>query len=168
MKRYLEVGKIVSLHGIAGEVKVYPWCDSPKVLAKIKKLWFDAEGKQPVDVVCRTQNTMALCKIKGIDTPEQARTLINKVLYADRGDISLEEGRYFIEDLVGLKVIDADKGEAVGEVEDVLPAAASDIYSIRMNSGEVRLVPAVKQFVKSVDIEKREIVITPIAGLLYD
>ncbi len=163
----MEIGKIVTVHGIAGELKVYPWCDSPQVMEKIKTLYFDG-GKTPVKARCRAHGKMVLCKLEGVDTPEAARRYIERVLWADRGDIKLEEGQYFIADLIGLRAIDADSGKPLGELVDVLPSAAAPLYSIRTPAGEDRLVPAVKQFVGAVDLSAGTIEIKPIKGLLSD
>lgn len=168
MNEFLEIGKIVSLHGIAGEVKIYPWCDGPSVLSPLKRLYLDEDGSRPLDVRCRTHNTMALCKISGVDTPEAARAYINKVLYAARGDIKLPQGSHFIVDLIGLSAVHAETGETLGTLSDVLPGAANDLYEITTMLGEKRLVPAIAHFVKKTDVAEGKIYILPIKGLLED
>ena len=82
--QYLETGKIVSTHGIRGEVKVQPWADSPDFLLRFKTLYLD-RGARPMAVEqARVQKTMVLLKLKGIDTVEQAQAMRDQILYLDR------------------------------------------------------------------------------------
>ena len=107
-KKFLEIGKIVTTHGVVGEVKVYPWCDTPDFLTGFSTLYFH-KGKDPVLVQqARVHKNMVLLKLQGTDTLEAAQALRNQILYADRADMPLEEGEYFIQDLIGLTVVDAD------------------------------------------------------------
>lgn len=118
-KKFLEIGKIVTTHGVVGEVKVYPWCDTPDFLTGFSTLYFH-KGKDPVLVQqARVHKNMVLLKLQGTDTLEAAQALRNQILYADRADMPLEEGEYFIQDLIGLTVVDADTGEEYGTLSDV-------------------------------------------------
>ena len=95
-KKFLEIGKIVTTHGVMGEVKVYPWCDTPDFLTGFSTLYFH-KGKDPVAVQqARVHKNMVLLKLQGTDTLEAAQALRNQILYADRADMPLEEGEYFI------------------------------------------------------------------------
>lgn len=107
---------------------------------------------------------MVLIKLKGVDTPEAANALRNNIIYIDRGDVSLEEGAYFIQDLIGLTVKDADSGVIYGEVKDVLQTGANDVYEISGN-GRTYLVPAIEQVIIKTDIENSVILIRPLEGL---
>ena len=120
-KKFLENGKIVTTHGVMGEVKVYPWCDTPDFLTGFSTLYFH-KGKDPVAVQqARVHKNMVLLKLQGTDTLEAAQALRNQILYADRADMPLAEGEYFIQDLIGLTVVDADTGEEYGILSDVIP-----------------------------------------------
>ena len=111
MEQLLETGKIVSVHALKGEVKVEPWCDSPDFLAEFDELFLDGEW---VEVErARVQKNMVILKLRGVDTPEAAGKLVGKILYLDRDQVELEEGTYFVADLIGLKVVDADDPEKV-------------------------------------------------------
>ncbi|MBP1548296.1 MAG: 16S rRNA processing protein RimM, partial [Oscillospiraceae bacterium] len=110
MKKYLEIGKIVAVQGLKGEVRVEPWCDSAEFLCEFDRLYF-SKGETPVDVVrSRPHKNIVLMKLDGVDTPEDAQKLRGKILYMDRDDVELEEGCYFVQDLIGLEVVDADDG----------------------------------------------------------
>ena len=141
MKKMLESGKIVNIHGLNGEVKAAPWCDSPDFLCGFDILYLGREKNRVEVESARVHKNMVLIKLKGVDTPEAANALRNNIIYIDRGDVSLEEGAYFIQDLIGLTVKDADSGVIYGEVKDVLQTGANDVYEISGN-GRTYLVPA--------------------------
>ena len=109
-KQFLEIGKIVNTHGLGGVVKVMPWCDSAEFLCEFETLY---RGKQhlPMEIErASVQKNMALVKFKGVDTPEAANALRNTVLYMDRSDVELDDDTFFIQDLQGMHVVDADSG----------------------------------------------------------
>ncbi len=153
MKKYLEIGKIVAVQGLKGEVRAEPWCDSPEFLCEFDTLYFD-KGKTPLEVErSRPQKNIVIMKIKGTDTVEQAQLLRNKILYMDRDDVELEEGAYFVQDLIGLTVIDNDSGRDYGKICEVSFTGANDVYHIKDKDGTVRLIPAIPDVVKSTDTE---------------
>ena len=132
-KPFLEAGQIVGTHGVRGEVRVQPWCDSPEVFASLKTLYWDAAGTQPVRVKSRVHKNLALAKIEGVDTVQDAALLRGRILYLDRRDLDLGD-RYFIQDLVGLAVVDAESGTVYGELTDVSNNGANDTYRCNTSS----------------------------------
>ena len=112
-KPFLEAGQIVGTHGVRGEVRVQSWCDSPEIFASLKTLYWDAAGTQPVRVKSRVHKNLALAKLEGVDTVQDASVLRGRILYLNRRDLDLGD-RYFIQDLVGLSVVDADSGTVYG------------------------------------------------------
>jgi len=169
MRKYLEAGKFVSVHGIKGEIKLYPWCDSADFLNGLHKLYSDKNGKNSLDIErIRSQKNMSIVKIKGIDTVEQARTFIEKTVYFDRDDMVLDDGIYFIDDLKGLSVINIDNGEDVGTVNDIYSTGSQNIIEVKLKNGGQCLIPCVPAFVKETDIESGVIRIQPIEGLLEE
>ena len=164
MKQYLEIGKIVSVFGIKGEVKVQPWCDSPNFLCEFDVLYY--KSGTPVNIVrSRVQKNIVVMKIDGVDTVEDAQKLRNRVLYMDRNDVELEEGSYFVQDLLSLKVIDAETGEEYGEISDVTETGANDVYHVKSSDGKMYYIPAIPDVVKEVDIECGTMKIIPLQGL---
>ena len=161
-KQYLESGKIVGTHGIKGEVRIDPWCDSPEFLCAFRKLYLDGQGETFVEVKSRPHKNIVLAKIKGIDTIEAAERLRGKIVYINRNDIHLEDGVHFVQDLIGLEVRDFDSGKVYGRIADVQQGAASELYEIATEKGIV-LFPAVKEFVIKIDLEKG-VYIRPIGG----
>lgn len=169
MNKFIEAGKIVSTHGIKGELKVQPWCDSPEFLAETKKFYFD-NGNKTADITSvRVSKNMAIIKVAGIDTPEQAVTLRNKILYIDRNDIKLEKNCYFVADLIGLEVIDNDDNSKVyGVITEVSETGANDVYHIKSQDGKMYYIPAIKKVVNKTDLEDKKMFITPLKGLFED
>ena len=152
LKRYLEIGKIVAVQGLKGEVRVEPWCDSQEFLCEFDTLYFD-KGETPVEITrSHPHKNIVLMKIKGIDTVEQAQNVRNKILYMDREDVELDEGAYFVQDLIGLTVIDNDSGEEYGKLCEVSFTGANDVYHIKSGDGKIRLIPAIPDVVINTDI----------------
>ena len=166
-KPYLEAGQIVGTHGVRGEVRVQPWCDSPQQLATFKKLYWDAEGKKPVKVKGRPHKNIALLTLEGITTVEAAQVLRGKMLYVDRRDIKLPKGHYLVQDLIGLTVVDVDTGETYGTLTDVSQTGANAVYHMATDKGEV-LIPAIPDVIIEVDIKGDVLRLRPMKGLLDD
>ena len=165
MKRYLETGQIVSLHGIKGVVKIYPWSDSAEDILDLDTLYLDEEGRSSVEIVrASVQKNMVLAKLRGYDDAETARKLVGKTVYMDREDIILPEGRFYIADIIGSEVIDADNGTVYGRLAEVTSNGAHDIYHIDTGEKKV-LFPAVDEFVDRVDAEALKVYIRPIKGM---
>ena len=166
MKQFLETGKIVAIQGLKGEVRVEPWCDSPDFLNNFDTLYFDG-GKTPVNILSgRVQKNIYIMKIKGIDTPEAAQELRGKVLYMDRNDIELEDGCYFVQDLIGLEAYGED-GTFYGTVSRVTATGANDVYHLK-NGDKEYLIPAIPDVVLKTDIENGKMLIFPMQGLFED
>ena len=108
---------------------------------------------------------MVIMKIEGTDTVEDAQKLRNRVLYIDRDDVELEEGSYFIQDLIGLEVIESKDGKLYGKISDVTQTGANDVYHIRAEDGKEYLIPAIPDVIDSVDIEGGVMKITALDGL---
>ncbi|MBR2406265.1 MAG: 16S rRNA processing protein RimM [Clostridia bacterium] len=166
-KRYLEAGEIVGTHGVRGEVRVYPECDSPEVLAGLKKLYFD-NGARAVRIKARAHKNMALIKLEGVDTVEAAAALRGQMLYLDRHDLKLPRGTYFIADLIGLSVVDDDNGTVYGECTDVSQTGSNDVYHLRTPEGREVLIPAIPEVIRKVDVDGGVIRIFPMLGLFDD
>ena len=164
-KRYLECGKIVATHGLRGEVKVLPWCDGPEALLPFGTLYLDRGATALAVEKARAAKNMVLVKFRGLDSPEAVQHLRGKVLYLDREEDSLEEGQYYIQDLIGLSVEDADTGERYGILRDVTETGANDVYHVAFPDGRVQLVPAIPQVIAKIDIDGGKMLIRPLEGL---
>lgn len=162
-KEYLEAGKIVTTHGIRGEVKIMPYCDSPELLCEFDRLFIGKDHEEIAVERSRVFKSMVIAKLEGVDTPEEAEKLRNKLLYMHRDDLELDEDTYFIQDLIGIEVRDADSDFVYGRITDVMQTGANDVYVI---SGDREyLVPAIADVVVSTDIDGGVMTIRPLEGL---
>ncbi len=142
-KQYLESGKIVTTHGVRGEVRVQPWCDTPDFLTQFACLYLDARGSQARVVErARVHKNIVIVKFEGVENVEDAASLRGKTVYIDRADVELEEGECFVQDLIGCTVRDA--------------------------AGRERLVPAIADVVLAKDLDAGVITIRPLEGLFDD
>ena len=167
-KQYLESGKIVGTHGIKGEVRIDPWCDSPQFLAAFDKLYLDDRGETFIEVKSRPHKNITLCKIKGVDNIDDAQRLRGRIVYIDRDDVKLEEGVNFVQDLIGLAVIDADSGENYGKITDVLRTGANDVYEVTSPDGQKLLVPVIAEVIPARNIDEGFVLLRPMKGLFDD
>ena len=167
-KQYLDSGKIVGTHGIKGEVRIEPWCDSPEFLCAFKKLYLDENGQTFVEVKSRPHKNITLAKIKGVDTIEEAEKFRGKVVYINRDDITLDEGVNFVQDLIGLEVKDAENGTVYGKITDVLRTGANDVYEITDSNNKKYLAPVIEDVVEEIDVDGGYVLIHPMKGIFDD
>ncbi len=167
VKEFLEGGKIVGTHGVRGEMRVECWCDSPQFLAKFKTLYFD-NGAQAVKVQSRAHKNMVLMKMPEVDTIEKADTFRGKIVYIKRSDIKLEKGVHFVQDMIGLEVIDSETKKVYGKVKDVLRTGSNDVYEMEDENKKLFYIPAIPDIIDEIDIENNTLSITPMKGLFSD
>lgn len=167
MEQYLEIGRVVSTHGLRGELRVDPWCDSPQFLCQFKTLYLK-KGETKLSVSSRPHKTIAIVKAKGIDTIEEAEKLRGRVLYINRSDARLAPGEYFIQDLMGLDVIDIDTSKSYGKITDVLKTGANDVYQVTDENKKDYLIPVIDDVVKEIDINGGKVLIKPLKGIFDD
>ncbi len=157
LKQYLECGKAVNTHGVAGMLKMENRCDAPEVLAKLKTMYIKrGEEYVPMKVArASVQKNMVLVKFDGVDTFEDAIKYKNEIFYAARGDFRLRRGDFFIADIIGLPVYEGER--EVGTLTDVLAPAGQQVYVIKKPDGKTFMVPCVPEFIKEVSFgEERD------------
>lgn len=165
-KRYIECGKIINTHGCRGGVKLESWCNTPEDLASLKYVYTCNAGEYSKIKVLRSAifKQFVLFDLENVTDMDAAMTMKGTVVFADRDDFDLEDGEYFIADVIGLDVIDATSNVIYGKVADVINRGASDIYVVKTENGE-RMIPAVDEFIVKVDVQKG-VFINVIPGLL--
>lgn len=162
-KEYLEAGKIVTTHGIRGEVKIMPYTDTPELLCEFDRLFIGKDKSELYIERARVAKNMVIAKIEGIDTVEAAEKFRNKILFMHRDDLELDEDTYFIQDLIDMEVKDVDSGFVYGKITNVLQNGANDVYVIK--GDREYLVPAIPDVVISTDIDSNIMLIRPLEGL---
>ena len=165
MKQFLELGKINNTHGIRGEVKFEYWCDGIDYLRQLKTVYLDDAGKKPLTLLsARAQKHIAILKFAEITTIEQAEPLKGRVLYCNRDDAEIEEGAFYLADIIGCAVVNADTGETYGTVRDVMNYGSCDIYETDCGGKRV-LLPATPDIIAEIDTDNQVIRIHPMKGL---
>ena len=167
MQKRFEIGQIVNTFGIKGEVKVVPFTDDITRFDDLKKVYVRSKKSEQLYKVesVRYHKNMVLLKLEGIDNPEDAEKFKNSYLEIDRKDaVPLEEGTYFIADLIGLEVY-TDDGKLLGKVEDIYNTGSKDIYVVEDELGKQVLLPGIDEVIKEVILDDR-IIVHLIPGLI--
>ena len=159
----LEIGQIVNTFGINGLIKVKPFTDDIKRFDNLKSIYIK-EKQYEIESV-KYHKDMVLLKLKGIEKIEDAEILRNCYLEIDREDGSLEEGAYYIVDLLGLDVI-TDTGKLLGKLDDIYNTGSNDIYVVKDELGKQILLPGIKEVILNVDIEKQIVTVHLLEGLI--
>lgn len=158
--QYLEAGEIVTTHGVRGEVKVLPWADSPEFLLDFNRVLID--GTEYIVDNCRVQKSCNLLKLNGVDTMEAGQALRGKTVQIYRCDAPADV--IFAAELIGIDVV--DNGVCIGKIADVLDYPGNKVYVVR---GEFEyMIPAVKQFVLSTDLNAGVMQVRLIEGMRTD
>ena len=168
MENLLRVGVITSTHGIAGEVKVFPTTDDANRFKKLKKCILKTEREtMELDIAgVKFFKNMVILKFKQFTNINEVEKFRNGELYVTRENaVPLEDGEYFVCDLIGLKVID-EEDNVIGTISDVLQTAANDVYEITTAAGKKHLIPAIKQCILDVDLAAGIMKIHVLKGLL--
>ena len=163
------IGTVANVHGIQGELKIYPLTDTPEYYLETKQFLIEkAEELIPFEVEqLRLHKNQWIVKFVSIDDRDQAESYRNyRVLIEDAQLRPLEEDEFFLHDLIGCRLEDL-QGVVLGEVKDVLQTGANDVYSVRREHHEF-LVPVIPEIVKEVDLDHKVIRIDPIPGLIEE
>ena len=164
MSRLIKIGKIVSPHGIKGQIKVYNYSRRDR-FEDISEITIDKETFN-IESITSVKN-MVILKVHGIDDRNSAESLRGQDVFMDEKYLDeLKGNEYLIRDLIGLDVF-KDGSTSIGKITDVLQYGPSDTYEIKLNNGKMAYIPAVKEFIKDVDLEKG-IAIETIPGLIDD
>jgi len=161
-KTYIEAGKIVNTHGIAGEVKIEVWLDSPEFLKKFKRLYIS--GKEIQVVSARVHKDMLIAKLDGYADINAAMCLKGRQVDILRDDAKLPTGKYFISEIIGAEAKDPE-GRHIGTMVDAVESPANMIYIIKDDNGEEHLVPAVPEFILGADLESNTLTVNMLEGM---
>ena len=164
----LEIGQIVNTFGIKGMVKVKPFTDDIRRFDELKTVYVEKNSTKTEYEIeeVKYHKDMVLIKFKGIDNVEQAEMLRNSYLTVSRDSVEkLEEGRYYIVDLLGLEVY-TDEQILLGTLEDIFNTGSNDIYVVKDKKGKQILLPAIQDVIKQIDIENKKIIVHLLPGLV--
>lgn len=168
MEDLLQVGAITQTHGLRGEVKVFPTTDDVRRFKKLKEVILDT-GKEKMFLEIesvRFFKQLVILKFKGYDNINDIERYKGKNLYVTRENaVKLKKDEYFIADLIGIEICD-ETDAPIGVLENVITTGANDVYEIALSDGRDLLLPAIKQCILDVDMEKRRMKIHILDGLL--
>ncbi|MBR6115114.1 MAG: 16S rRNA processing protein RimM [Oscillospiraceae bacterium] len=159
-QEYLEAGKIVSTFGVRGEVKLQPWCDGADFLRPFRTLYIDGAPRRVVS--SRVHKDMLIVQFEGVEDVSAAMALKDKVVTFARADAKLPEGRFFIADILGARVVD-EAGAEVGRLTEVLDLPAGQVYVVQGESEHT--IPNRPEFILGVDTDSGLIRVHMIEGL---
>lgn len=167
MKETFNMGKIVNSHGVKGEVRIYPFTDDLDKFEDFDYLLIEGEGDKKFEIESsRPHKNMVLLKFKEFNDINQILKFKDKNVYIYREDANDDGEGHYIVDLLGLEIYD-DQGRFIGVLEDVLQNTAQDLYSIkRADNKKTFYLPVVDEFVKSIDMENKRIIVHLIEGML--
>ena len=165
--KYLNVGKIVTTHGIKGEVKVKVETDDDSRFDVGNKLYVGIDDKHITSEIvidsARYQKDMVLLSFNKIKDINEVLKYVGQLLFVDIDEVR-EDGEIYYDDLIDCKVFVDDK--EIGIVTDVMEVPQGEILRIKKDNGKTALVPYVDEFIREVDIDNKIIIINPIEGLL--
>ncbi|MBO5242151.1 MAG: 16S rRNA processing protein RimM [Lachnospiraceae bacterium] len=168
MEELLQVGVLTSTHGVRGEVKVFPMTDDVKRFKKNKDYILETpKGNRAVKVESvKFFKQFVILKFEGFDNMDDIAPYKNCGLFVTRENaVKCAKDEYFIADLIGMEVCE-ENGGRIGELVDVIQTGANDVYVVKTPEGKEHLFPAIKDCVRSVDMEARKVVVYVMPGLL--
>lgn len=159
----IKIAKIVSAHGLNGEVKIFPYTDDLNGFKEYNEIYIDGEELEIISQ--KIASKFIVLKLKGFDYIDDVKRLIDKDVFIDKADMpSLDEGDYYINDLMDMEVY-SEADEFIGTVKDVMTTSANHVLVVD-HDGKEALIPFVKAFIKEVDLIKRRIKVKLIEGIL--
>lgn len=168
MEEYFEIGQIVNTSGLKGVIKVKPFTDDITKFNDLETIYISVkkELKEFKIEQVRFSKNMVFLKLLGIDTIEDAENYRNLYIKIKRNkDEKLEEGSYYIVDILGCKVY-TEEQKKLGKIVDVFGTGSNDVYVVKDEFGKQILLPAIKDVIKKVDIENKKITVHLLEGLV--
>lgn len=167
-KRFLEAARITKTVGLRGEMRAQLLCDDCQILTDFDLVLGKEHLSVKVTSAVPLKNDMCKIRLEGVESAEQAQKLVGKVLYLDREDAELPQDTWFIADIIGLPVYDAESGRLYGKVTEILQNGPADVYCLKTEEGRELLFPAIPEVLKKVDVDGERIEIVPLKGLFDD
>ena len=159
----IKIAKIVSAHGLNGEVKIFPYTDDLKGFKEYNEIYIDGEEFEIISQ--KIASKFIVLKLKGFDYIDDVKRLLNKDVFIDRAQMpSLDEGEYYIHELIAMEVY-SEADEFIGTVKDVMETSANHVLVVN-HDGKEALIPFVKAFIKELDLKHRKIKVKLIEGIL--
>lgn len=164
---YTMIGKIINTHGVKGELKILPLTGHIDRFSLLEKIYLGSDKEKLEVERARYHKSFVILKLKKYDNINDVIFLKEKNIYVDEEDILvLPEDTYFIDDLIDCKVFDLSNRE-IGYLKDIISTGKDDVYLIKSSFEDKEyMIPAIKEFIKEIDIDNRIIIIDPIEGMI--
>jgi 16S rRNA processing protein RimM len=158
MDKEIVIGKIVAPHGVRGDIRIMPLTDRPEQFLNLSYLLLE-DGRQLTVKAARFHKRMVLVSTKEITTMNDAELLRDKKILIRAEDLPpLEEGRFYVADLIGLPVFD-EEGKQLGTFKDSITTGSNDVYIVAVPGGKDLLIPALKIYVREINLQEKRIVV---------
>ena len=158
MDKEIVIGKIVAPHGVRGDIRIMPLTDRPEQFLDLSYLLLE-DGRQLTVKAARFHKRMVLVSTKEITTMNDAELLRDKKILIRAEDLPpLEEGRFYVADLIGLPVFD-EEGKHLGTFKDSITTGSNDVYIVAVPGGKDLLIPALKIYVREINLQEKRIVV---------
>lgn len=167
-ERMFNVGKIVNTHGVKGEVKVFRMTDFSERFSPGNAVYvaMNTGWKELIIDTHRVHKGLDLIQFKGYESIETVESFKDAYLQIHESQqVELEENAYYFHEIIGC-VVFSDTGEEIGPVKEILTPGANDVWVVNSRNDKEYLIPYIADVVKKIDIENKQIVITPMEGLL--
>ncbi|HHX68168.1 MAG: ribosome maturation factor RimM [Miniphocaeibacter sp.] len=162
---FVKVGYITNTHGIKGDLKVYPLTDNPNRFEDDIDFYLDDEKIKVRIIKSRLYRGLVYIKLEGFNNINEVLKFKGKYIYIKEEDrMELPEDTYYISDLIGMEIINDSK--VVGYIKDVLINSKNDIYLCESKNKKEFMIPAVKEFVKEIDLKNKKVYVELIEGML--
>lgn len=170
VEELVTVGQVTAPHGVRGEVRVLPLTDFPQRFRGVKRLFVrrpnEAAPEERAVQWARLHKQFVLIKFEDVEDRDGAESLRRALVQVAPEDVHpLPDGEYYVFDIVGMQVFD-ESGRSLGVVRDVLFTGANDVYAVDPGDGRPELLlPAIKDVVRRIDVEKRRMDVRLLPGL---
>ena len=162
------IGNVANIHGIKGEIKIYPYTDDILNLTNLKSIYFDKELKEKYKIKrARVHKNMLVIKLEGISDANEALELKTKDVYIPRNALKeLDDNTYYIEDLLFSDIVEEESGNVIGKLTYVFNTGANDVYEVEREDKSKIYLPAISDVIKKVDIKSKKIYVKLMEGLI--
>lgn len=159
MQNQIVIGKIVAPHGVRGDIRILPLTEKPEQFLDLDYLLL-ADGRKLTVKSARFHKRMVLVTTEEINSMNEAELLRDQKVLINAEDLpDLEEGQFYVADLIGLPVFD-EEGKQLGTFKDSLSTGSNDVCVIAVPGEKDILLPALKLYVKEINLAEKRIVVT--------
>ncbi len=167
--RYLIIGRVLKPWSYRGELKIEILTDFPDRFASLRTVFLGDDAKPFSVEHTRLHGNAALLKLREVDSTEAAEKLRNQLVQVAIEDaVRLPQGQHYLYQLIGLRVRTVE-GETLGEIAEIIDTGANDVYVVRASAREGAreiLIPAIEDVVKEINLERGEVIVQLIEGLI--